>query len=134
MKKQLCLVIIAAAVMLGCATTPTARQLGIIKICAYNGTYLAIIEKPEWKPAFVVAEKELRTLSASTNALDMAEVVAVVNRLPVKELKSPQARLFITNGALLLQELGGGEIPAERVASTRQVAAALADGIKLATE
>lgn len=121
--------------LVGCTTTPTARQLGIIKQVAYNGTYFALQEKPLWRPGFVLAKQEFRAFSASTNDVGMTEIVAIINRLPVKELSSDKARLFVNNGVLLLEQVtGGSAIPAEKLATPRQIAGALADGIELGTE
>lgn len=117
---------------LGCQTTgPTDvnRVAGAVKIAAFTGTSYAMIEHPEWRPAFTDAEKELKFIEAQPT-IDFATIMAVVMRLPVKELKSEKAVLAITAGTMLLYQYGDS-LPIDQIENLRPIVVALREGIAL---
>src|SRR6478609_8775992 len=114
-----------------CNTQPTAQQLAGITALSYTGTSIALFERPLWYSGFQKAEAELRALSAGTNDVTVKDVAAIIQRLPYAQLKSPEARLYIGNGILLIETFGPGlSVPAEQVAAPRLLATAVADGVK----
>lgn len=130
-------IVAATSILVGCTTVPTETQQARIesgvKVAAQVGTQIVLMEKPELKSGFVKASADLKVLAVSTNAIGIQDVLAVVQRLDVKELKSPRAALYITSGVLLINELGVPQtIPLEQSQSIRGVAKALSDGIDFA--
>ncbi len=117
----------------GCATTsPTAvqRVATATKIAAYLGTAEYVRLHPETRELFVLAANELDRL-AKAESYDWVDVMAVVHRLPVKELQSPQARLVISVATIFLEEYGAAPVSLDRMTEWRPVVVALRDGIRL---
>lgn len=116
----------------GCATTSPdqiARIASGSKTAAYIGTAEYLLVKPESRPAFLTARDELVVLENAA-VLDVATLLAIVNRLPVKELKSPQAVIIITGASLILSDVAGS-IPLDQVNNLRPVVTAIRQGIEL---
>jgi hypothetical protein len=137
MKKLLNMLAIVGVVtlLMGCTTMSGERRdlTPAIKVAAYVGTHYAIQEHPEWRAGFEVAALELGLL-ADAETIDFVQILAIIHRLPVKELKSPDAQLAITGATLLLTEYSGDVIPLDKLQQVRPLAAALRDGIVLALQ
>lgn len=134
--KSMILVIglLAATLLSGCSglKQPTTQQRIVFaaKTAAYVGTAEYLTQKPKDKPAFISASMQLHALATQTN-IDLVNILAIVNQLPIKELKSEQARIVVTAGTLLLIQYGE-TLPVDRLKDLQPVAAAIGDGIDLA--
>lgn len=122
--------------VVGCKTTATGERVpdtqkiaGIVKVAAYVGTSEGLKAHPEWRTGFETAAVALGTLETA-ETLDMADILAVVDKLPLKQLKSDKAVLLITSGTILLQELGGSIIPLD-TSQLQPIAKALREGVQL---
>lgn len=104
-----------------------------VKVAAYLGTSLALTEHPEWKPGFQLAYDELGVLE-NADTIGIAEVLTILNKLPVKELKSPQAIIVITATTILIQELGANDLTEVQTAKLKPVVRDIRAGIKLALD
>lgn len=129
--------LIIAACLLSLALSLTAckttnSQQSTIKLAAYVGTSEALLQHPEWKPKFEIAAADLYTLESSTN-IDAASILAIASRLPVKELKSDRARIYVTAATLLISDYAG-TVPLEQIAELKPVATAIREGIELALQ
>lgn len=127
------LITIALITLLGCATTDTndfSKVLAMARLSAYLGTAESILSHPEWKPDFVLARDELKILETS-DTVDLATLLAIMNRLPVKELKGEQTKIVITTFSLILQDAVFNIYPLEKTGSLQRVARALRQGIDI---
>lgn len=116
----------------GCSTVQPetrARIESAAKLTAYIGSSEYLRAHPETRPAFVLARDELTRLSTAEQ-LDFPTLLAVVDRLPVKELKSERTQLIVTSATLLLSDYAGA-LPVERLKELQPLAAALAAGLDL---
>jgi len=62
--------------------------------------------------------------------VDLATLLAIVNQLPVKELKSSTAKIIITSATILLEDYAGS-LPADRLAELRPLVSAIRQGLDL---
>ena len=116
----------------GCGTlTPTQQQRAVTatKIAAYVGTHEAVRQHPEWRDGFQQAVNDLGVMEASSK-IDATMILAIMQRLPVKELKSPQATLAITAATILLSDYAGS-VPLDQVQQLKPVVTAMREGIEL---
>lgn len=119
----------------GCATTggngTTVQDFTpAIKTAAMVGTVYSLREHPEWAPAFKTAAADLAILETAEK-IDFNTILAIVLRLPVKELQSPDARLAISGATILLSGYGDKIVALEKLENLRPVAKALREGIEL---
>lgn len=124
----LCLLLAAIGFFTGCAgISKTAKLAG------YAGTSAALRQHPEWRPHFVTAELDLAALEAS-ETIDVVNVLAIMNRLPVDKLNSADAVIIITTATITIQEFGGGAVSLNEVqtAEVKAFVHKLREGIKLA--
>jgi hypothetical protein len=123
----------------GCAlfssTSTQEQKLADVQRLAYAaaslGTQEALLQNATWKPQFVVAYGNLDTLvrgKVVTGAL-LRQVIA---SLPVKELKSPQARLAIDAALTLYDVTAGTKVDLEQVPYALAAATGVRDGLKAA--
>ena len=122
----------------GCATTmsQTTQQRVVIgvKLAASIGGAEILVEHPDWRVHFQRAADDLKIIEAG-DTVSISQVIAIVQRLPVKELHSPRAVLYANTGVLLLNEVGvATELPLEQSKDVKAVAAALREGIENALE
>lgn len=116
----------------GCGTLPADQSQRVAtsaKVAAMVGTAEAVAAHPEWRPKFVAAANELSIL-ANADHVDVATLLAVVQSLPVAELKSPRAKLVVTAVTLVLSDYAGS-LPLNRLDELKPVAAALKAGVEL---
>jgi hypothetical protein len=114
----------------GCKTTEQTRQLATAtKMAAYVGTAEYLRTHPEAKPKFEAAERELFALE-SAETIDAITLLAIAQRLPVKELKSERAAIYVTAATILLSEYGQS-VPIEQLQNLKPVAKAMREGIAL---
>ena len=116
----------------GCSTLQNGGKSVVpaVKTATYVGTFYALKEHPEWRPGFELARRELGMLGEA-QTIDFTTVLSIVNRLPVEELKSPEATLIITGATILLTEYSGDIIPLDRVEDVRPIVKALYEGVAL---
>lgn len=125
MKSLPLLVLIGA--LAGCQTANFENSGPAIKTAVGIGTAIAISEHPEWRPQFEMAAAELYLIEQQEK-IDFGTVLIVVQRLPVKELRSDTARIVFTSAGILLSQYGGPEIDVTKV---KIVVTALREGIEL---
>jgi hypothetical protein len=121
----------------GCAllssTATTEQKLSDVRnlsrAAASIGTQEALLENPVWLPRFILAKQQLERLIADktvTGAL-LRDVIA---SLPVKELKSPQARIAITSATTLFDATVGSQINIESQPFVLAAASGILDGFR----
>lgn len=118
----------------GCAAlkNPTTQQrvATACKVAAYVGGTEYLRTHPESRPAFVIARDELKVLE-NADTIDFTVLLAIVNQLPVKELKSERATLIISAATILLSDYAGS-LPADQTGQLKTVAKSLREGLDLA--
>lgn len=137
MKKILfiCIALALLASFTACTTVNGVRQPDIARIAlvtreaASIGTQEALLVHPEWLPYFAIAHAELRTL-ATSETISVTDILGIIGRLPVKELKSQAARVSIEGAQLLIVASGFSEVNAERVAQLKPIVEALYLGME----
>lgn len=117
----------------GCAVlnnpTQLQRACTAAKVAAYVGCYEHLQEAPAARPQWIAARDALFQLEAA-ETVDLVTLVAVLNNLPVKELKSPRAQMVITAATILLTDYLG-TIPADQIDKVKPLARAIKEGIDL---
>lgn len=116
----------------GCSTLSGENGQRIktsVKLAAYLGTSAYLQKHPETRPAFVIARDELVALSTADN-IDAVTLLAIVNRLPIKELEGEQSKIIITAATIILSDFAG-ELQLDQLKQLQPIAAALAEGITL---
>lgn len=122
----------ALALLSGCASTPQGKvtQIAVaVKYVAYDGATVILKEHPDWRSGFEKARNDLAALDASTNKIDMADVLIIVQRLPIKELQSFEARLAFNNATMLLQDLQTGTVVDLSQVDLHPIVSALREGL-----
>jgi hypothetical protein len=118
----------------GCQTAGSTDSLPRVLTAAKLASYIGVSEylrvHPETKPAFLLAVQSLKQIEASTT-VDLVTLLAVVNQLPTKELRSERAQMFITSATILIADFGG-QLPIEKLNELKPVATAIREGIELA--
>jgi len=111
----------------GCGLTKTGKLAG------YISTREALRQNPDWRPYFVQAEHDLQVLEESED-IDYVNVLAIMDRLPIKQLKTEEATIIVTATTIIIEEAGGGSITLSDVqkAELRKFVNRLRQGIKLA--
>lgn len=134
----LCLTLAVSSLTLtGCKTTPPnqARVEQQIQILAQTAGTIILIEKPELRSGFSNAVETLNIIANGTNEVSMIEVLAVVQRLDIKELRSEKAILYIGTGLLLLTQYDvPTSIPLEQSNNVRGIARSLSKGLSSALQ
>jgi hypothetical protein len=77
----------------------------VIETAAFITASVELPKHPEWRKGFETAITELKEIEAAPK-IDINQILAVVGRLPVKELQSQEAKLAIAGGQLLLARYG----------------------------
>lgn len=123
--------IMALACFLGCQTTTEPRSLeNKAKAVAWGATTKLLQKHPEWRPHFEQAKQDLVLLQAS-ETIGIVEVLAVVNRLPVKELREGDMAL-IAAGTMMFFEDELGSIALDNPEQLRAVIRGMVRGLELA--
>lgn len=97
------------------------------------GAQEALLENPLWLPQFAQAEALLDQLVA-TRTITGALLRNVVAGLPVKELKSPRARIAVDQATLLFDATVGTSVNIEAQPYVLAAATGIRDGLKIALE
>jgi hypothetical protein len=123
----------------GCAitsqTATPADKAADIQALAYTaasiGTAVALEEKPANRIHFQAAHDLLDTL-VTNKQISATDLRTIFLALPVKELKSPVARLAIDNAVYLYTSRVGGAVNLEAQPYVLAAATGLRDGLKAA--
>lgn len=127
---KLAVIALSSLLLTGCIAPQNARSVAsTVKVAAYVGSYEALRQHPEWTPGFRAAHDELVRLE-SLERIDFVTVLSIIHRLPIKELKSDRAVLYITAATLLLEGYTGSVDLSKEEA--RMVVRALREGMALA--
>lgn len=123
--------LLALTLAVGCQTTPDGSQriATTVKTAAYVGTSLYLSDHPEARVEFERANYELEQIERM-EVIDFATILAIVNRLPVKELKSDDARIIITGATIILADFAG-QLRLDQMEQLRPIVKALREGIAL---
>jgi hypothetical protein len=114
----------------GCQTPAGGRDIsGAIRAAAFTGTALALRDHPEWRKGFEEAASDLAIIEQA-EVIDFPLVLAIVQRLPVSELRSSDAAIIITGATILLSDFNSS-IPLDQIEKLRPVVSALRQGITL---
>lgn len=123
---------LCAALLSGCASLSSRPEslAASLKLAAFVGTSEALREHPEWAAGFRRAAEDLKIIEQA-DAIDFATITAIALRLPVKELKSERAVLYITAAGLMLESVSD-QVDLGNTGQARLVAGALRSGIERA--
>lgn len=136
--------VLALVLGLTACTTPTGASgtapsapavdnkavLASVKLAAFVGTAEALRQQPEWRPAFLTASDALLLLSQK-DAIGLSDIYGILAQLPIKELKSDRAILYINAASIVLEEYDTGTIDISRVDKLRPVIKAINEGLEL---
>lgn len=111
---------VAALNFCGCSlfsstSTPDQKAADVQRLCyaaASIGTQEALLQDPEWRPQFAIAYTNLDQL-VSSHVITGTLLRNVISSLPVKELKSDQARVAIEGATILFDSYAGTSIDIE---------------------
>jgi hypothetical protein len=106
----------------------TNRVDSVAKQAAIEGTSDVLASHPEWLPQFQQAEADLNLLAASPS-ISLSDILTIMQRLPVNELKSSTAKLSFEGATLVISLLDVPQLPATANADLQSIAKAIADGI-----
>lgn len=138
MKKLLASTLIAAALIFtpGCSLLKnpgTAQRVATAaKVASYIGASEYLRQHPETRIAFEIARDELKVIEQA-EVIDFTVLLAIVNRLPVKELSSPRATMIITAATIMLSDYAGS-LPADATENLRPLATSIRQGLDLALQ
>ena len=124
-------VLAATLTITGCATSPQTQQRAqtAAKLAAYVGGSEYLRAHPETRPAFVLARDQLKAIEQA-ETVDLTTLLAIVNQLPVKELKSDRAQMLVTAATIILADYAGA-LPLEKLNDLKPVAQAIREGLDL---
>lgn len=125
--------VILSTFPMGCASIkdPQSRVILEITSAAKNGTLIALIEHPEWRPKFESVHAQLGDLIAG-GQIESGQISALLNLLPIKELKSPVAQILISEAELRFQYYVGNQTNIEQLAALNEAAKAIHKGMGIA--
>ncbi len=132
--KKLNSLILAATLLVSCATTPEGKitQIHDLSYAAASlGTQVALRQNPTWKPQFELAFNNLNILIA-TGAVTGSLLRDILEGLPVKELKSENAKLAIETATFLYDTTVGTKINIESKPYVLAAATGIRDGLRVA--
>lgn len=113
----------------GCAWLRTPQAGAIAERAAYRATYEILLDHPEWRAGFVKAADDLSALAEQPH-YDVAAVLEVLQRLPVKELRSRTARITYDGVFLVVESVGDPTVKPEGEQALRNVVTGLAAGVR----
>ncbi len=129
------LIILSAALLLtSCATTKDEKIDRIQKlsyIASYVGTKAALLQNPEYRPAFELAYLNLNIL-VETKKIDDSTLRDILSKLPVKELKGDEAKIAIEGSTVLYDVTIGNKVSIEAQPFILAAATGIRDAMKIA--
>ena len=112
---------------------PLDQKLSDVRVLSYAaaslGTQEALLQNAGWRPQFVNAYEKLDVL-VRTKVVTGALLRDIIASLPVKELKSPQAKLAIDAALTLYDVTAGTKVDVEQAPYVLAAATGLRDGLK----
>jgi hypothetical protein len=136
----LCVFLLSCAITSsGCAflrgDSTSQQKAGDVRNLCYAaasvGTQEALLQEPSWRPRFESAALDLDILLANKTVTGIL-LRQVVAQLPVKELKSPQAKVAIDAATMLFDSTAGTSVNIESQPYLVAAATGLRDGMKAA--
>ena len=131
----LCLLLLLVALATGCSTTDGGpRRLDPVKVAfavedaAFLGGRVALIQNPEWRPAFEDAVAALALLENDPE-LSLGKIRDIAATLHVRELKGEEALLVITGAELLLTNLDRQSVDLSKLETFQPVVAGFRRGL-----
>lgn len=125
-----------ATLLVGCSTPSGVNEAKRLetsaKVAAYVGSAEYLKIHPDKKDAFVSASRSLLAVEQS-ETVDVATLLAIVNKLPLKELKSEHAVIAITAATIMLTDYAGS-LQLDQLNSLKPVVKAIREGIDLALQ
>ena len=104
--------------------------LASVKLAAFVGTAEALRQQPEWRPAFLTASDAMLLLQQK-DAIGLGDIYGILQQLPIKELKSDRAILYINAASIVLEEYDTGKVDISKVDKLRPVIKAINEGLEL---
>lgn len=103
--------ILTCLLSVGCKTVQTPeQQLAQLVADARDigevGTTIALLENKEFRDELETTRNALIALEATPDPITVESLVDVLKKLPVKELQSPKAQLYILAGKLVIRRAG----------------------------
>lgn len=141
------LVTLATISITGCKTGPDGQKTlnvpsglstltnytTVATIAAKDGTFLALKSKPEWRPQFVQARDSLLVIARSEQ-VTLSSVIAIIQKLDVKQLKGETAQLIAGDVQIILEDTVNGKFAVfdkNQSADVAKLADAIARGITI---
>lgn len=136
MKKLLVSIIACFSLLFsGCKTAPTPGQLATITLISQDvssvGTQAALIQNPDYRPAFNLAYAALDKLVVS-GGLTGASLQQILSALPIKELRSSRGSLEIAGAVTLFDLIAGSKVVTTSQPYALAVGTGIRDGWKIA--
>lgn len=131
--------LVSALFLSGCQTTNNETWLTpqrvekLTKLTTYVSVSAYLAEHPEDKPAFAQTKLAFQAL-VDQSQWDYVTLVAVLQNLPIKELKTSEAQLAFQGGILLIDLLGYGSFDAKQVEHVKAFIVGFNDGLGLALQ
>ena len=129
--KNMVAIAVATVLLGGCATLsePDVTRISLaVREAATLAPQEALSQRPDWRGAFEIVQKELSLLSVKTN-VTVLDLLGVLDRLPINEMKSDTARLSIAAARLTIALAGWSDVEIVRVEQVQTVIVALHDGV-----
>lgn len=128
--------LLALTLFSGCVTGPNGTQQpdihrisAVAREAATVGTQEALLARPDWYNGFATAHDELVRLS-NQPTIGVGDLLDILNRLPVKELKSRDARIAISVARITIAGANWSVIDAERLDQIKPVIIAIYEGME----
>jgi hypothetical protein len=127
------LIPVLALFLVSCATTPD-EKLTRVRLLSYAaasiGTQEALLQNPLWRSRFEQAYTNLNIL-VETRTVTGAFLRDLLASLPVKELKSDQARIAIEGATMLFDATVGTKVNIEAAPYVLAAATGIRDGLRV---
>lgn len=138
---QILAIVAALGILAGptaCSTTPTdgdqsPRIERIGKAVGLNAAFFVLENNPD-RTAEVAGVADTLEALATDDGLDLVELYAAIDRLGLAKIEGGLGVLIVSNGQLLLEEVGGGEISLDRLQYSQAFARGMAAGVRTALE
>jgi hypothetical protein len=108
--KNLLLIFACAALLCGCASTPQ-QQLNLLVADARDvgefGTRVVLMERPDFRDELEATVAALKALEATPDPLTVDALVGILAKLPVKQLQTDKAQLYILGGKVIIRRAVG---------------------------
>lgn len=127
-----------ALLLTGCAlfdkNAPQEQKLDQVQLLCTSaagiGTEVALQEHPEWKPQFELAYQQLDQL-VETKTITGAQLRTIISSLPIKELKSANAKIAIDAATMLYDATVGTTVSIEQQPYVLRAATGIRNGMKV---